>query len=65
MRLYLNIALVSLEGSLRMMFLCMDMLIMLYDMYMMNLHIVDTISLLVSLMNMCWSTLLKYDIMYP
>ena len=64
MGLYLNIALVSLEGSLRRMFLYMYIIIMVHDMYMMNLHIVVTICLGVLLMNMCWSTLLKYDDMY-
>ena len=39
----------------------MNIFMMVYDMYMMNLYIVDTICSLVSLMNMCWSTLLKYD----
>ena len=43
MRLYLSIALVSLEGSLSKIFLCMNMLMRIYDMYMMNLHIVDAI----------------------
>ena len=40
------------------MFLCMNMLIMVHDMYMINFHIVDTICWLVSLMKMCWSILL-------
>ena len=51
MRLYLNIALVRLEASLRRMFLYMHMLIIVHDMYMMNLHIVDTIYGFVSLLN--------------
>ena len=60
---YLSIALVNLEGSHRNMFLCMFMLIMIYDIYMMNLHIVDTNCLLVSLTNICWFILLKNDAM--
>ena len=40
MGLYLRIALGSVEGSLRTMFLCMIMLKMLYDVYMIKLHIV-------------------------
>ena len=64
MRLYLNIALVSLEGSLRRMFLCMKMFIMVHDMYMMNFHIIYTTCWLVLLMNMFWSMLLKYDNMW-
>ena len=43
MGLYLNIALVSLEGSLRRMFLYVNMLIMVHNMYIIILHIVDTI----------------------
>ena len=43
MGLYLNIALVSLDGSLRRMFLYMYMLIMVHDMHMVTFHIVDTI----------------------
>ena len=42
----------------------MNMLIIIHDMYMMNLHVIDTIGILVSPMNMCWCTLLKYDGMY-
>ena len=43
MGLYLNIALVSLKVSLRRMFIYMYMLIIVHDMYMMILHIDDTI----------------------
>ena len=64
MGLYLDIALVSLEGNLRRMLLCMKILVTIYDMYMMNLHFVDTICGLVSLMNVGWSIWLKKDDMY-
>ena len=64
MGLYLNIALVTLEESLRRMFLCMKILVMLHDMYMVKWNIVVIICFLVSLMNMCWTIFLKYDIMY-
>ena len=43
MRLYLNIELVRLEGSLRRMFICMYMPINVHDMYMMILHIDDIV----------------------
>ena len=43
MILYLNIVLVRLEKNLRRMFLNVNMLIMVYDMYIIILHIVDTI----------------------
>ena len=49
MGLYLGIALVSLEGSIRRMFFCMFMFMMTYDMYMKDLHIVDTICWVVHL----------------
>ena len=42
----------------------MNMIMMVYDMHVMNMHIVDTTRFLVSLMNICWPTLLKYDDMY-
>ena len=63
MKLYLYIALVSLKGCIRRMFLCIKMAIILSEMHMMNLHIVDTNCLLVSLTNICWFILLKNDAM--
>ena len=64
MGLYLCLPIVCLDGNLRRTFLYMNIHIMVHDMYMMNLHTVDTICLLVSVMNMFCSTLLKYDDIY-
>ena len=47
---YLSIALVRLEGSFRRILLCMFMFMIIYDMYMKNLHIINTICLLVYLL---------------
>ena len=52
MRIYLNIALVRLEGSLGKMFLCAYMLINVNDMYIFLLHVNSIIWCLVSLMNL-------------
>ena len=51
MELYLYIALVSLEGSLRRMFLCAYMLINVNDMYML-IYVLMTLCDMVSLINM-------------
>ena len=52
MVLYLNIVLVSLEGSHMRMFLYMYMVIIVHYMYMMILHIYETILWFISPMNM-------------